>query len=62
MISRPTDEDVISLPFSVLEVLEGDVLDVRHQVLVSRVELQLFEHIDQHQTEDKLHRKSSSLL
>lgn len=53
---------VINPPFSVLEVFERNILDVGHQILMARVELQLFEHIDEDQTEDELNGQTSPFL
>lgn len=42
------------LPFSVFEILERQVFDIVDQVLVTRVDGQLFEDFDENQAENKL--------
>lgn len=46
---------MLGSPLSVLEVLEGQVLDISHKVILTRVEGQLLEHLNEHQAEEKLH-------
>lgn len=49
-------------PFSILEVLESNVLDVFHQVVVAGVNCKLPQDLNLDQAEDELHRQVPSLL
>ena len=46
-------------PLFIIKPLEGDILDVLHQILMARVERQLLQNLDECETEQELYGKVS---